>query len=398
MFESIVLNRSIDGPPLTAGEIAEALIFYQNVHIIMDTSTLLGLIRAIGHHNVIKLLSLPDVKTTFIEEFIGVYAQDSNSGKEYALLSAYISGNNDSEQLKNWKKRLAHMVSRYGYSKAESESFVERFRQHVTLKKLSNDHFIKGGIISAAREDFNDDNYVSSAARIIVENLLHGEKVPDDTFYKVYNSRETFRVSTNIDFDKINRLNINSNHKIGESTPASIAAGIFSASYGLILAAHYGGDFHTSTTDSKIIQHKNKQILARTNANRDELKIFHEIVLNGSPNISAVINQKERSFEEFLELLSKAKRFKKWLKGKSPDKNLVSDYLNDITTTGWLGSGNGKIFRYITSTTLGLAGPITGMVASAVDAFFIDRLSAGWKPNQFITGKMKSFVDVNDEH
>lgn len=64
MFDHIVLNRSIDGPALSIGEIAEALLFYQNVHIILDHSTLINLISQIGHHNIIKLLSLPYVKAT----------------------------------------------------------------------------------------------------------------------------------------------------------------------------------------------------------------------------------------------------------------------------------------------------------------------------------------------
>ena len=397
MFESIVLHRSIDGPPLTAGEIAEALIFYQNIHIVMDTSTLLGLLRSIGHHNVIKLLSLPDVKTTFTEEFLGVYAENSTKDTEYALMSAYISGGDTGAQMKSWKRRLEYMVSRQGLTKTEAARFVERFKACVTLKKLGSDYFINGGVISAAREELTNNEYVSSASKIIVESLLHGEKVPDNQFYEIIHTRESFRVSTNIDFEKINSLNANKLRQAGECTPASIAAGILSASYGLILAAHYGGDFYTSTTDSKIIQHKNKYLLTRSNANRDELNTFNEIVLNGSPNIAAILNDKERSFEEFLELYSKAQGFKKWLKGKSPDKDLVSHYLEDISRSGWHSRGSVKAFRYLVSTGMGLIGPVTGIITSAIDAFVLDRFIIGWKPNQFINERMKSFVDVNDD-
>lgn len=397
MFDSIVLKRSIDGPTLTIGEIAEALIFYQNVHVVMDTSTLLGIIREIGSHNVIKLLTLPSIKTTFIEEFVGVYGQDTYHGKEYALISAYFSGSETDGELKSWKKRLANMISRQGYSKVESDNFVERFKRCVTLKKLSSDYFIKGGIISAARSDLNDSDFVSSAALIILEDLLPKEEITSDLFYKTSPTRETFQISTNINFEKINNYNANKLSDIGETTPASIAAGILSASYGLILAAHYGGDFYTSATDSKIIQFKNKQLLTRTNANRKELETFNEVILKDCPNISSIINKKERSFEEFLELLSKANKFKNWLKNKSPDKNLLSNYVDDISKTGWMGSSYGKALRYIVSTGAGIISPASGLAISALDTFLLDRLSAGWKPNQFVTSKLKPFVDVNDE-
>ncbi|WBM72934.1 hypothetical protein OH773_22080 (plasmid) [Buttiauxella sp. WJP83] len=397
MFESIVLKRSIDGPPITVGEIAEALLFYQSIHIVMDTSTLLGLIRSIGFHNVIKLLAYPDVRTTYVEEFIGVYSDTTNGWTEYALTSAYVCGGKNCGELKSWKKRLEYMIARQGHSKTEVDNFIERFRRHVTIKKLNSDHFIKGGIISAANEDLNDGEYVSSATRIIIGSLPFNENVVDNFYYKVLPSQGKFRVSTNIDFVNINNLQKILHPDAGEYTPADIAAGILSASYGLILAAHYGGDFYTSAIESEIIQQKNKHILTRANANRTELIDFYEIALKGCPNISAVINEGDRSFEEFLELLSRANKFKKWLKGKSPDKKLLSDYLDDVTTTGWLGSGSGKILRYFASTGIGFAEPITGVLVSAFDAFFLDKLSAGWKPNQFISGKIKSFVDVHDD-
>ena len=47
MFEKIVLKRSIDGPPISLGELAEALLFYQNVHLVLDHSTLSHLIESI---------------------------------------------------------------------------------------------------------------------------------------------------------------------------------------------------------------------------------------------------------------------------------------------------------------------------------------------------------------
>lgn len=135
MFDSIVLNRSIDKPALTAGEIAEALIFYQSIHLVLDTSSLLSLVKEIGPHNLIKLISLPDVKTTFIEEFVGVYSENTENGTEYALISAFFSGDDSKGEIKSWKKRLEHLIFKKGFSKTEAANFVERFRRLVTIKK-----------------------------------------------------------------------------------------------------------------------------------------------------------------------------------------------------------------------------------------------------------------------
>ena len=50
------------------------------------------------------------------------------------------------------------------------------------------------------------------------------------------------------------------------------------------------------------------------------------------------------------------------------------------------------------STGMGFAGPLTGIAVSVFDTFFLDKLCGGWKPNQFISGKLKSFLDTHDEY
>ncbi len=48
MFEHIVLRRAEGGLPVSAGQIAEALLYYQKVHVFIDRETLFYLIRQIG--------------------------------------------------------------------------------------------------------------------------------------------------------------------------------------------------------------------------------------------------------------------------------------------------------------------------------------------------------------
>ncbi|MDF3827788.1 MULTISPECIES: hypothetical protein [unclassified Pseudocitrobacter] len=396
MFDHVVLNRSIDGPALTIGEIAEALLFYQSVHIILDHSTLTSLLRKIGAHNVIKLLSFPNVKATYIEEFIGVHTEQTPFGQQHTLVSAYLSGGEHTGELKSIKKRLEYILLRNNLTKNQVENFFNRFRRLVTFKKVSDNHFIKGGIICAAMDDLSDKEYVSAGSRIVAKNLLDTETLPHDYRFDIIANTNTFQISTNLDFDKINTIKKLKSPTAGNYTPANIASELFSASYGLILAGHYGGDFYTSEISSDIIQVKNKQILNRTRINKKVQNEFFTIVLSGFPDIVTALNSGNRTFDEFCELLSKANRFKNWLKDKSPDENLISNYLQDVTSSGWINQTSVKIFRYIASTSLGLINPTAGLLVSAIDTFLLDKLNLGWKPNQFINSTLKNFVD--DQH
>ncbi len=78
MFEKIVLRRSDKGLALSAGELAEALLFYQNVHIILDYGSLSGLISQIGMPAIVSLVSRPNVSAIYCEGLPG--CQDHSHG------------------------------------------------------------------------------------------------------------------------------------------------------------------------------------------------------------------------------------------------------------------------------------------------------------------------------
>lgn len=398
MFERVVLRRSLDGPAITVGEIAEALLFYQNVHIVLDYSSLVGLVKKIGMRNTLKLLSLPDVKATYIEEITGTHTEQTPSDPEYSLVAFMFTGHQDVGQLKSRKKRLEYVLERQGYKKSEAKRYVERFRQCVSYKKLGDDYYVKGGVIPAARIDLLDNEYVAEASRVVAQRLLGSQPLPADFFFRVNSMGEKFKVSTNLDFDLVSKIQQAKDKNAGQYTPAHVASELLNASIGLIFAGHYGGDFYTSDTESKIIQLRQRFLMHRFQLDLLELSQFHEVALKGAPSIAEAINQGHRSFEEFLELLSSARKFKKWLNGKSPDESLVTGYLEDVTAASWLSRIPGKILRYVVGASVGAVDPTTGLALSAGDSFFLDRLVSGWKPNQFITGKVKPFVDPEGEY
>ncbi|MBY0417376.1 MAG: hypothetical protein K2W88_04860 [Pararheinheimera sp.] len=390
MFEKIVLRRSVDGPPITIGEIAEALIFYQKIHLILDYPSLFGIIEKIGMPNLLKLLSLPEVTTTYIEELPAVHTQKSIYGNEYDIGAMIVAGHEDVGVFQSRSKRLAFRLERHGYKKEEAKKYTERFRRCVTYKKLGDDFYVKGGIFNEARADLFNKEYVTEASKIIVQNMLGNVKLPEEFSFNIRKTENTFSISTNLDFKNL---------LSDRFTPAHIASELYNATIGLIFAGHYGGDFYTSDTESKIIQLRQRYLLRRFQIDQAELGKFNQLVLADAPSIAETLNQEHRSFEEFLELLSSAKRFKKWLKGKSPDESIISNYIEDITAGNWSSSISGKLLRYVCGSAVGLfADPATGIAVSAGDSFLLDKYLSGWKPNQFIKDSVKPFVDKEKDY
>jgi len=182
----------------------------------------------------------------------------------------------------------------------------------------------------------------------------------------------------------------------GEFTPANITSTLLTASVDTLLAGHYGGDYYTSSIVSKIIHLREQQLFRRVGKNLKELDTFTEIVLNGCPDIADVINEGNRSFDEFLELLKKGEKFKKWLHNRSPDESIVSAYLEDVTSIGWLSTLPGKMVRFLSGSAIGSLEPVTGLAVAAGDSFLLEKLTGGWRPNHFITNHLKPFVSIDE--
>lgn len=397
MFERIVLRRSLDGPLISAGEIAEALLYYQNVHLVLDYSSFIGLLKKIGMRTLLRVISLPDVKCTYIEETTGTHTEQTPVGPIYSLTAFRVVGHQDVGQLDSKKKRLEYVLDRHGYSKSECKRLAERFRQMVHYKNITDDYYVKGGIIQAAQLDLLDTDYVAMASRIASQELLGSHSLPQDFYFEVRLLGNRFQVDTNLDFDLISKIQQAIDPNAGEYTPAHITSALLNASSGMVMAGHYGGDFYTSDAESKIIELRQKILFQRFRRDQEELGKFKEVALHGCPSIADAVNNGDRTIDEFLELLSAARKFKAWLKSKSPDESLLTAYVEDINSIGWLSRLSGKTIRYGLGLAAGALDPVIAAAISAADTFLLDRIVAGWRPNQFISKKVRPFVLTKDD-
>jgi hypothetical protein len=145
---------------------------------------------------------------------------------------------------------------------------------------------------------------------------------------------------------------------------------------------------------------KYTHLLQRRERSINEIDLFQDLHLDAR-NISGALNSKERSFDEFFELLDRAGKFKKWLSQINPDKKLAAEYFDEVTRHTWIDKLPTKGMRWVMTT--GLAAAVealypTGLAISAAqayslaDATVLDKILKGWKPNQFVQGPMSQFV------
>ena len=73
------------------------------------------------------------------------------------------------------------------------------------------------------------------------------------------------------------------------------------------------------------------------------------------------------------------------------EAQMQMDIMNSVHTV--LGSKISSAIRLVACSALGLVSPITGIAASAVDSFVLNKILNGWNPNFFLDDKVKDRID-----
>lgn len=392
MFEHVVLRRAESGSPISVGQLAEGMFYYQKVHLIIDRETLFHLVQKLGTGLFLSILNRADISAVYCEEMLGTHTESVGTSQFHNYVAFTLSGHQDKGDLKTVQERLLFELERKGVAKKDARSFSKAFLERVPVRKYSGNHFLKGGVPEAAKHDLLDGEFVRQAVRQAITAIQGGYAIGDDLKFEVLNSELGNFVFTNINFDAINRKRAQFNPPIGPLTVAHLLSNILDARADFALASFYGGDFVTSSSTSAIIQVKHAELLRRSRLNVDSRQQFTEVVLPDSPSLAEVIDAGERTFDEFLSLLDRATRFKDWLKSVSPDENLIRTYMRDISSEGWIQRLPAKSLRYALALALDAANPVASLVAGFVDNFLIEKLLGGWRPNHFVSSKLGPFV------
>lgn len=396
MFESIVLRRSESGQTVSAGQIAEALLYYQKVHLILDRGALRNLVNQIGPDWTLTLLRRPDVSAVYCEEMIGTHTESIGAFQVHTLVAFTLAGHKHLS-LPTPHERLRFEMEGLGLEKKRAKKFSKLFLELAPVRKLSGNHFLKNGIPEAATADILDSAYTKSAVKFIISSVPGGYDPGGALKFDVIKSGLGINVFTNIDFELINanRAKIPNQDPL---TTAHLLSLIQDVRADLALASHYGGDFITSKQNSSILQIRHAELLRRANINQDSIQQFHEIALADTPSLAEVIDSGERSFGEFIRLLDKASRFKDWLKSTNPDEGLIREYLKSTSSEGWIQKLPAKSMRYLLSLAIDAKFPGASLAFGVFDNFILEKLLAGWRPSHFVDMRLVPFSRSNWPH
>jgi len=253
LFEHVVLRKANDGNPISAGNIAEALLYYQKVHLFIDRNTLFGLIRQLGANEVLSLVARHDLSAVYCEEMLGTQTQTFGATEFHSVASFRLAGTPDTELKTPHERMQAELEFKSIVPKSDAKRFADQFFKRVPIRRFTGNHFVKDGIHELAFLDFLDVDYLKQALRTAIAIIPGGYDAGDEFKVEIFKS-DTNGVSifTNIDFDSINKRREKFDSNLEALKLPLLLTNIIDARADIVLSSFYGGE---SALPSKSIRY-----------------------------------------------------------------------------------------------------------------------------------------------
>jgi hypothetical protein len=153
-------------------------------------------------------------------------------------------------------------------------------------------------------------------------------------------------------------------------------------------------ELSTSAANSSLIELKVSDLIAQRSQSKKSLDNFQHYALKGGLSIREAINACPERFSDYVEVLKKARRFRQFVdEADAPDSDLLLEYLKRVSEDTWISSLPTKAIRFAILGVLGIISPLAiSLGAGAADNFLLERMCKGWKPNLFVDGELKQFL------
>ena len=384
--------------PIDTGDLAEALLFYQRVHLIVGEAELSRLFESIGLDTMLRLMEDGFLSVHFVLDGMATHA--STKLGETAFDYIYWEKAKGPDRLRTALDVAKEAVGRVESRKGKSRRAAIRLLNHATVGRIDDLFKAEQSINEMARCDLEDPEYVEQGIASILESLL-GVPFREDWRFQVARGSDGFRVDTNIPLPALTAKLQDRYRTDSEVTPALLLDFLGGARFNLAIAAELESEVLTSEISSALIQCLLRSPRRFGLGVRQDLAQFQQVVLEGR-SVGDVIRSGERTFDDLSKVIEESQRFKEWIKGCSQDANILAEYHRSITEQSWLKSAPAKRLRFLLFTGAGLVadavatgglGTMAGVSASAFDTFVLDRIVGGWKPDLFVNQALKEFTN-----
>ena len=411
MFNSICLKNE----NLNIGVLCESLLFYQNVNILAGRDDLIRLFKRCSIKGIERLVKEGRLTVYIGEEHLGpaILPIDQKNNINGYILDTYSS------KSATYDKVLFQAFDQITKSVPTSLRLVKEFAPLVKPFTYSQ------SISSSVENDLTDTNFLRNSLYEYINHQAPGLiPSPFDIEISVIKEdaelatkffgepRDLFRFESNLPIyeiqnEQIARTRIKTRSDVYSGYLLSLLESIGDVNTAMQLSS----EILTRELYSSIIKHKFKELYDKVTNSQFDINEFNDEVLKDYHSVGEAVRLHKLPFSQFLEILRISDRFKSWLKDSPDDPGLLAQYYKATAKDGKFDTFPLKHMKFVLSASIGWAiGQYTdpkiaeyllgvsvsqtilstafGTTFSAIDTFYIDQLLKGWKPNQYVEGKL----------
>jgi len=400
MFERLVIGRSADTTtkrlanrsgsymPYALGDLAEAVVFYDRVYVVGNRQDLASLVWSIGPEPFYRLCESGNLRVRF------------NTGSR-----SY--GGDDTT--------LIFPLFEPKYNRTKHLETVESFEE--SLISLGADRLMAGGIARFLADDdgtWNGDTELDSRNEATTKLIAQAEAKP--AFLSgIAHEFLSFDNPTMQLPEHIVHLDEGGYFRMPRhlSTYTSIVtdggemitpAGSTSAYFRLMdildqlaLGIAVNAEFACDVGVSAALSHILRNAIQRSGLDQQILRFQDRRFGNGRA-IASVIESRQRTFDDLLDLIHKKPKFSAWLGDQPLEADVFHDFWDNLGKDSWVERLPAKGFRWVLCGLIELiGGPIIGRLAGAFNELLLSRLVEKWNPHQFINEPLARFVKPAEE-
>jgi hypothetical protein len=303
MFEFAVLRRTGNGEEqVDIGLLAETLLFYGRVHLLLDGGTLIDLIKKIGPDLLLELLKRDGVSASFLRETLGTVTHNNNGIKTYNFAQFRVDPPSKKGRVHisndEW---VAVQVERTLGASWKTRKFTSKLLKRISLADGKYPQIGGQDIAAVMHGELNNADLVEKAVRCVVATLVPSFTIPAGWHFRPLVLGDQFAIDTNFDFDRLNKeyhKKIPASHS--SLSPEYLINHLLEARGAVVMGFKYLGELVIDPATSALIKQMAVELLRKRDAYVQELDLFQELHLPDGRKVRECLNSGERNFAEFL--------------------------------------------------------------------------------------------------
>lgn len=380
---------TIDGK-LDKGVLCESLLFFGKAHLFIDMPTLGAIVQDGFIDPLIAMLKEGYLTGNYSPQAAVLHTNNRGGMREHFFTVVRFGGDQKKPNMRN-PELLEQQLERIYQDKAKARKHYRALADLISFDDLPNNN-----VPLLGRDDISNPHIAREVARMAL--LRYGVPEEEIKFSRIEIlplDGFKFAISTDIDFDRLRRF-VPKDDQVYFSQNYLFPA-VSDARFDIGLAFRHNAAFVGNERNEPIISMILKRSLGLRFDMQTSARQIYDFISVATPSVREVINQGERTPDEFIKLIQKARPFQDWLKQQNPNADLVKEMLREKSRVDWLDSLPVKTMRFGLFTGLGQLAdyfaPGSSTLTGAVDSFLVEKLGKQWRPHYFVENHLKSFLE-----